>query len=259
MDDAYFKSMVVNMKKFRDIGVRVNFSEVDLRIDYKLDNLTLQQRFQKAGDVYYKLYKTALSYPDICNNITLWQFTGKKSWIYDYVKCDHQYCPVPWGNNLEELAAVNRIKDALREVVGLHRIAPVIPTPLPAPKPAPVPAPKPTPAPAPKPTPTPAPKPTPSPVPQSKLLLLIKTTNTWVENGKTMIQYDVVAKNTSSMQVKNATFKITSSKISKLWNLQGDISQSNFTFPTWLVNGLLPNEQFSFGFISEKVAQVVVL
>jgi endo-1,4-beta-xylanase len=272
MDDAYFKSIVVNMKKFKDIGVRVNFSEVDLRIDYKLDSFTLAQRFQKAGEVYYKLYKTALSYPDICNEITLWQFTGKKTWIYDYCKCDHQYCPVPWGNNLEELPAVNRIKDALREVVGLHKPIPVPrpPTPAPTPKPptpkpptpAPVPTPKPpTPAPVPAPKPPlPPPKPpTPTPTPVGNISLTTKITNTWQDSGKTLIQYDIIAKNTSSNTIKNTTIKITSAKIRQLWNLEGNIAQSNFTLPSWLSAGLLPNGQFTFGFISEGNATITVV
>jgi hypothetical protein len=108
------------MQAWKDIGVRFNFSEVDLRIDFGLDAFTLEQRIKLEAEAYYTLYKTALSRPDICNNITLWQFTGKYTWIYPCYNVDHQYCPVPWGNNIEELPAVARIKDALREVAPLH-------------------------------------------------------------------------------------------------------------------------------------------
>jgi endoglucanase len=134
------------------------------------------------------------------------------------------------------------------------------PTPTPVPTPTPPPAPKPTPPPAPKPTPPPAPKPTPTPTPVTgKLTLTLKTSNSWQEGGQTIIQYDVLVKNTSTSTIKNATIKIASHKIRSLWNLQGDINQSNFTFPSWLPNGLLPNEQFSYGFISEGSATSSIL
>jgi endo-1,4-beta-xylanase len=111
-----------NMQAWKDIGVRLNFSEVDLRIDFGLDSFTMEERLQKQAEAYYTLYKTALSRPDICNNVTLWQFAGKYSWIHPCYNVDRKYCAVPWGNDIEELPAVARIKDALREVAPLHAI-----------------------------------------------------------------------------------------------------------------------------------------
>jgi endoglucanase len=89
------------------------------------------------------------------------------------------------------------------------------PTPTP-PKPTPTP-PKPTPAPTPTPPkPTPAPTPTPpKPTPNGKLTFS-STTSTWVENGKTIYQYNFVVSNTSASTVSKATFKIAA-KLKQLW------------------------------------------
>jgi hypothetical protein len=134
----------------------------------------------------------------------------------------------------------------------------VTPTPVPTPTPTPTPKPPtPTPTPTPKPpTPTPTPKP---PTPTNNLSFISKVTNSWQEGGKAITQYDVVVHNDSKNIIKNATIKIVSPKIRSLWNLQGDITQQKFTFPTWLPNGLQPNEQFTFGFISEDTATISIL
>lgn len=115
-------NIALNMQLFKDLGVRVNFSEIDLRCDPgPLDpSLTLEQRFQASASAFYTLFKTGLSRPDICNNMTFWQFSGKYNWIPICYNIDPMYCAVPWGNSVEELPAVASVKQALLEVAPLH-------------------------------------------------------------------------------------------------------------------------------------------
>jgi endoglucanase len=138
------------------------------------------------------------------------------------------------------------------------------PRPVPQPTPSPPTPPKPTPTPTPtppKPTPTPkpTPKPTPTPTPQPSTggLSFTTTTKSWQSNGKTVTQYDVKVKNTSSGTIKNSTIVIRASgPITQLWNLQGSLNQTRFTFPTWLPNGLSPQGEFTFGFITDGTATI---
>jgi endoglucanase len=134
-----------------------------------------------------------------------------------------------------------------------------VPTPTPTPKPTPVPTPKPTPVPTPTPTPTPPPTPVPTPTPSKSIVITPKITNTWNENNVKLTQYDVLVQNISTTQITHANFKIVGGKIHQLWNLQGNISQTNFTYPTWLPNGLGHNEQFTFGFITEGIPTISII
>ena len=114
--------ILLSMQLFKDLGVRVNFSEIDLRCDPAVldSTLTLDQRFQASAAAFSMLFKVGLSRPDICNNMTFWQYTGKYNWIPICYNIDPMYCAVPWGNQIEELPAVASIKQALQEVAPLH-------------------------------------------------------------------------------------------------------------------------------------------
>jgi endoglucanase len=130
------------------------------------------------------------------------------------------------------------------------------PKPTPTPTPQPKPTPKPTPAPTPKPTPTPTPQPKPTPKPSTKGLSLAITRKDWQESGKVITQYDVTVVNSTTSTVNASIVIKPTGPIKQLWNLQGDISQTNFNLPQWLPNGLAPNAQFSFGFICEGTASI---
>jgi hypothetical protein len=73
-----------------------------------------------------------------------------------------------------------------------------------------------------------------------------------------MHQYDVTVKNTSAQVVKNAAFNINGATLTQVWNVQGALNQSHFTVPTWLSGGVVPNSQFTFGFIADGPCQVSV-
>lgn len=111
MDDAWFGSLDANIKRFQSIGVSVNLSEVDIRIDTL--KTSLDERFKTQATCFYKLFKTALTRID---EITLWGFSSKYTWIYNFVGCDHKYCPCPWDNANLPLPAVASILQAIKDV-----------------------------------------------------------------------------------------------------------------------------------------------
>ena len=124
MDDAWFISMKANMQRFKNIGITINISELDLRWEaYKgADGL------QQQALCYYKLFKTALYDLSVCHEVTLWEFSSKYSWLYKSGNVNPTYTPCPWGNANEPLPAVTYLARALQEIVAANK-----PTPHPSP------------------------------------------------------------------------------------------------------------------------------
>ena len=143
MDDKWIESIKANMRRYKDIGMRCNISELDLRCD-KYPG-TLQEKFQKQADVYYKFFKAVLSDLSVCNEVSFWNFASKYSWIYGYYNVDRQYCPLPWDNNLNPTPSYHAIKKALQEIVSYQKPPVSTPTPVPIPTPSPPPVSTPTP------------------------------------------------------------------------------------------------------------------
>ena len=115
LNDAWFDSMKENMRRFKDVGVTVNISELDLHYD----SLSPEVANARQAECYYKMLKTALSDLSICTEVTFWQFSSKYSWIYDFYKgTDKSFSPCPWDKNNLPTPAVDAIKTALREVIG---------------------------------------------------------------------------------------------------------------------------------------------
>jgi hypothetical protein len=115
MDDGWFVSMRQNIKRFKEIGVRVNISELDLRMDTFTGSL--QQKLDKQAGCFYNIVKSALADLSACNEVTFWQFSSKYSWIYDFFNVDRSNLPCPWDNDNNPTSAVDAVKKALQEVV----------------------------------------------------------------------------------------------------------------------------------------------
>lgn len=129
MDTNWFISMKENMKRFKSIGLTSNISELDIRCDTFPGSLT--EKYNKQAECYYNLFKYALSDLSICKEITLWQFTGKYTWIYSFFSVNSMYCPCPWDNDLTPMPALQSIKQALKEIVKANALPTPVPTPVP--------------------------------------------------------------------------------------------------------------------------------
>lgn len=121
MNDAWFASMRQNIQRFKALGVRVNISEVDLRID--LYPGSLSEKLNRQAMCFYHLILEALCDLSACNEVTFWQFSSKYTWIYDAFGVDSSNTPCPWDNNNVPTPAVDAIKRALRHVVLLSRLS----------------------------------------------------------------------------------------------------------------------------------------
>jgi hypothetical protein len=126
MDDAWFESMRKNIQRFKALGVRVSISELDLRID--LYQGSLAQKLERQSTCFYKMIVTALSDLSACNEVTIWQFSSKYTWIYEFFKVDNTNVPCPWDNNNVATVSVDAIKRALRAVVAPKSNEVVAPT-----------------------------------------------------------------------------------------------------------------------------------
>lgn len=125
MNDAWFQSMDANIKRLIDLGVSVNLSEVDIRIDTLPVGMTMSDKYTIQATCFYKLFKTALKR---INEITLWQFSSKYTWVYDFAGLPRDSgCPCPWGNSNEPLPAVAAIAQALKEVLQVTEPPPATP------------------------------------------------------------------------------------------------------------------------------------
>lgn len=118
MNDDWFNSVKENMWRFKQLGININFSEIDIRIDDKLDGMSLNDRYQLQAQAYYKLVKTALYDLNVCNEITFWDYSSRYTYIYDMFNVDKQYCPLPLDNNDNALPSHYAIKKALDEVAN---------------------------------------------------------------------------------------------------------------------------------------------
>lgn len=70
--------IVTNMQRLTALGLRVNISEMDVRIR-DLGGST-SQRLDTQRQVYHDITKACMSVP-LCHAVTLWGFTDKYSWI----------------------------------------------------------------------------------------------------------------------------------------------------------------------------------
>ena len=124
MNDAWFENMKTNWARFKKIGVTVNISELDLGAG--------ADEAQQQATCYYNVYKTALADLSLCNEVTLWEFSSKYTWLHR--SPTDKSCPCPWDNNNLPQPAVEAIAKALREIVSAIHPTPT-PTPIPTPTP----------------------------------------------------------------------------------------------------------------------------
>lgn len=115
MRHMWMESMKQNIARFYSIGLTSTISELDIRCHTFAGSL--DEKLEKQADVYYRFFKAALSDLRACNEITLWNFTGKYTWVYDFFKVEPMYCPLPWDNDIKPTASYQAIKRALQEVV----------------------------------------------------------------------------------------------------------------------------------------------
>ena len=91
-------SVSANLRRLADLGLTVNFSEMDVRIS-SLPG-TPQSRLDAQKSVYHTIVATCVAEPR-CHAVTFWGFTDAHSWIDsqfgpdDPLLFDEQYAPKP--------------------------------------------------------------------------------------------------------------------------------------------------------------------
>ncbi len=106
------KDMASNLQRFADLGLKIRFTELDVRIPVvngQADPADLERQRQ----VYRTMTDLCLDQAQ-CTGITLWGFTDKRSWITDYPESFSGYgAALPLSPRYERKPAWAGITDAL--------------------------------------------------------------------------------------------------------------------------------------------------
>jgi endo-1,4-beta-xylanase len=109
IDFDNIKSTDSNIKRFADLGLQTNFTELDVStINDK--NISREQRFAKQADVYGTIVTICLDNPS-CKMVVMWGFTDAHSWKKRMNKddapaiFDEQYNPKPAYDEIIKLFA----------------------------------------------------------------------------------------------------------------------------------------------------------
>ena len=100
-----------NMKRYRDIGIQIHLTELDLQCSQKngydctwSDDMEAQQ-----GELYATLLEACMEEP-ACTNFETWGFTDKYTWM------DDGTFPLPWNEDYTEKKAVGDMRAKLDDL-----------------------------------------------------------------------------------------------------------------------------------------------
>ncbi|MFC4811405.1 endo-1,4-beta-xylanase [Paenibacillus sp. GCM10023250] len=94
-----------NMKRYRDIGVEVHFSEVDIAVPGNDPNMETDIQ----GDLYFKLLNTCLNSKGTCTAFIVWGVTDKYSWL------PKEKSPLIFDQRFRKKEAYEALVDALKQ------------------------------------------------------------------------------------------------------------------------------------------------
>jgi len=77
MSDQTFRGIDTNVKRYAALGVKVSFTEIDIRIP---DNANQNQAFQTQANEYKKLMEICLNNDNV-TTFVLWGFTDQHTWV----------------------------------------------------------------------------------------------------------------------------------------------------------------------------------
>lgn len=100
-----------NMDRFAALGLKVQFSEIDVRI--WRNTRALPNRHVIQAKRYQDLMELCLEHP-ACDTYQTWGITDKHSWVYEFFGGDYpQEAPLPWDVNYEPKLAYYALVNAL--------------------------------------------------------------------------------------------------------------------------------------------------
>ncbi|QNJ93483.1 endo-1,4-beta-xylanase [Mycolicibacterium fluoranthenivorans] len=106
--------MAANLQRFADLGLKIRFTELDVRIPVVNGTATAAD-LDRQRDVFRTMTTLCLDQPQ-CTGITLWGFTDKRSWITDYPDTFSGYgAATPLTTNYQRKPARDGIAEALQE------------------------------------------------------------------------------------------------------------------------------------------------
>lgn len=100
-----------NMDRFAELGLLVQFTEIDVRILNKFDARP-NKRIEQA-ELYRDLLQLCIDHP-ACHTFQMWGFTDAHTWIYDFFGGDYPFeAPLPFDPDYKPKPAYYGLIDAL--------------------------------------------------------------------------------------------------------------------------------------------------
>jgi len=109
MSDQTFKDIDTNVKRYAALGVKVSFTEIDIRIP---DNANQYTAFQTQANEYKKLMEICLNNDNV-TTFVLWGFTDQHTWVPQVFPGYGR--PLIYDNNYNPKPAYNALKEILMQ------------------------------------------------------------------------------------------------------------------------------------------------
>jgi len=128
------ESVYQNMYRFTELGLKVDFTELDLRLKTPVTPNDLENQ----AAAYARLMEMILSFPN-CDTYTVWGISDSHTWVYNHfgddfdapLILDRNYMPKPAYKALQAALEKGPVdlpysKDAAEAMVGRNRVEPFI-------------------------------------------------------------------------------------------------------------------------------------
>ncbi|MGA2237370.1 MAG: endo-1,4-beta-xylanase [Terriglobales bacterium] len=106
-------SISANIKRFADLGVQVQITEMDVALPVDPNGNPRPEDLQLQADIYRQIAAACLSRPG-CTAIQTWGFTDKYSWIASHSK-QTQGAALPFDRNYRAKPAYEALRNALEQ------------------------------------------------------------------------------------------------------------------------------------------------
>jgi endo-1,4-beta-xylanase len=106
-------SISANIKRFTDLGVQVQITEMDVALPVDPNGNPRPEDLQLQADIYRQIAAACLSHPG-CTAIQTWGFTDKYSWIASHSK-QTQGAALPFDRNYRAKPAYEALRNALEQ------------------------------------------------------------------------------------------------------------------------------------------------
>lgn len=109
--------IVENVRRYKELGLSVNISEMDVRIQQLREMSSDAVSEQAQCDIYRDIVSQCFS-EDNFSGLTCWGFTDKHTWIHDFYQGSQEDTPLLFDKDFQEKPACAAVVDGLKSVTS---------------------------------------------------------------------------------------------------------------------------------------------